>query len=88
MSADLQAVDWVQGRKLAELTGLTVKAIDRKRQRGIWPEGVQWRKMDGHIYYSITAYNAWVAGRSSQGSSNMGRPYVSRSRTRVNAAAS
>jgi hypothetical protein len=81
-------VDWVVGRRLAELTGLTVKALDRKRERGVWQAGVHYRMMDGGIYYSISAYNAWAAGRNSPGSSATAPRYVSRSRSTASAAAS
>lgn len=80
-------VEWVQGKRLAELTGLTTKAMDRKRQRGIWREGFEYRKMDGHIYYSIPAYNEWASGRTFRASNSTATRYVSRSRSKANAAA-
>ncbi|MDI6527699.1 hypothetical protein QMA71_19350 [Pseudomonas otitidis] len=51
-------VDKVLEKKLAELVGTTPKALERKRERGIIPEGV-WQKLDGRIIYSISRYNAW-----------------------------
>jgi hypothetical protein len=74
-------VDWVLQKRLSQLTGLTSKAIERKRQRGIWLEGVHYQWRDGRIYYSIKAYNAWVANRSSQVSRRTARRCVSPFRT-------
>lgn len=79
---------WVSGTRLSELTGLTVKALDRKRQRGVWKEGVLFEYRDGGVYYSIQAYNEWASGRTSPASSSTVRRYVSRSRSRESAAAS
>lgn len=52
-------VDKVLEAKLAELVGTTAKALARKRERRVIPEGV-WQKLDGRILYSISRYNAWV----------------------------
>lgn len=52
-------VDKVLETKLAELVGTTAKALARKRERRIIPEGV-WQKLDGRILYSISRYNSWV----------------------------
>ncbi|WP_256679181.1 hypothetical protein [Pseudomonas sp. AOB-7] len=52
-------VDKVLEAKLAELIGTTQKALERKRERKIIPEGV-WQKLDGRIIYSISRYNAWL----------------------------
>lgn len=51
-------VDKVLEAKLAELIGTTQKALERKRERKVIPEGV-WQKLDGRIIYSISRYNAW-----------------------------
>ena len=88
MNNDTYGVNWVTGERLSALTGLTVKALDRKRQRGIWREGVEYRKMDGGIYYSISAYNEWVANRTIRGSSSTAVFSAFRSRTKVRDAGS
>ncbi|MCY1211802.1 hypothetical protein D9M71_523510 [compost metagenome] len=54
-------VDKVLESKLAELVGTSRKALERKRERKIIPEGV-WQKLDGRIIYSISRYNAWLEG--------------------------
>lgn len=42
-------------------TGYTEKAIERKRQSGVWQEGVHWYKApDGNIMIDIPAYYEWV----------------------------
>jgi hypothetical protein len=46
------------------LTGYTVKAIQRKIERGDWQEGKIWRHApDGHIVVDMTGYERWVEGR-------------------------
>lgn len=58
-----QAVGLVTVRKAAELTGLSEKAIRRKREEGIWLEG---REIivgpDKRIYVDIEAFQKWVRG--------------------------
>lgn len=50
---------------LAEaITGYTVKAIERKIERGDWIEGKVWiRAPDGRILLNIPGYERWVEGR-------------------------
>jgi hypothetical protein len=46
------------------LTGYSVKAIQRKIERGDWPEGKVWRHApDGRIVVDMTGYERWVEGR-------------------------
>jgi hypothetical protein len=44
----------------ATLTGLTEKAIDRKRERRIWLEGKHWRKVDGNVLIDMKEYERWA----------------------------
>lgn len=48
--------------QLAEaMTGYTVKAMERKIERGDWLEGREWFKApDGRRLISIQGYRAWV----------------------------
>lgn len=46
------------------LTGYTVKAMERKIERGDWEEGKVWRRApDGHIMIDIVGYHRWVENR-------------------------
>lgn len=46
------------------LTGYTVKALERKIERGDWQEGKLWRRApDGHITIDMEGYHKWVEGR-------------------------
>jgi hypothetical protein len=46
------------------LTGYSVKAIQRKIERGDWPEGKVWRHApDGHVVVDMMGYEKWVEGR-------------------------
>lgn len=70
----------------AELTGYTAKAIQRKIQEGVWPEGVMWKKApDGRVLIDMEGYRKWVEGELV--SSRAPRPSKSASRTRESATA-
>lgn len=48
-------------KKAEELTGYTVKAMERKIERGQWVEGREWvRAPDGRRLVSVKGYQAWV----------------------------
>jgi hypothetical protein len=45
----------------SQLTGLTVKAIRHKIDRGQWLDGKEYRRgPDGHIYVSMRGFQSWV----------------------------
>ncbi len=45
------------------LTGYSVKAIERKIERGDWQEGKVWRRApDGRIVIDVLGYQRWVEG--------------------------
>jgi len=45
------------------LTGYSVKAIERKIERGDWQEGKVWRRApDGRILIDVLGYQRWVEG--------------------------
>ncbi|CAB4126090.1 hypothetical protein UFOVP73_15 [uncultured Caudovirales phage] len=45
----------------AQITGLTVKAMRHKIDRGQWLDGKEYRKgPDGHIYISMRGFQSWV----------------------------
>jgi hypothetical protein len=50
--------------RYAELSGYTVKAIERKIEAGVWLEGRQFRKApDGRIMIDVEGVERWVEGR-------------------------
>lgn len=54
-------MNWVTKVKIAELTGLTLKAVEARREKGIWLEGVHWKKCpDGRIWFNTQAIDKWV----------------------------
>lgn len=61
--AEVVSASLVTVRRAAELTGLTEKAIRRKREEGVWREG---REIvigpDGRLYIDMEAYIKWVRG--------------------------
>jgi hypothetical protein len=43
------------------ITGYTVKAMERKIERGDWVEGKVWRRApDGRVLIDILGYQRWV----------------------------
>lgn len=43
------------------VTGYTVKAMERKIERGDWIEGKVWRRApDGHILIDLVGYENWA----------------------------
>ena len=54
-------VRFVTIEKMAELTGYTHKAIEKKIDNGIWKHGNEWRKApDGRRLVDVEGYNTWV----------------------------
>ncbi len=46
------------------LTGYSVKAMERKIERGDWLEGKLWKRApDGRIMIDLTGYQKWVEGQ-------------------------
>lgn len=53
--------------KASEETGYTKKAIERKIDSGVWPEGMVWIKApDGRRLIDMAGYDAWARGKSFQ----------------------
>jgi hypothetical protein len=45
------------------VTGYSVKAMERKIERGDWVEGKVWKRApDGHILIDLVGYQRWVEG--------------------------
>ena len=45
------------------ITGYSVKAMERKIERGDWQEGQVWKRApDGHIVIDMWGYQKWVEG--------------------------
>ena len=57
-------VTWVLIHKIVELIGYTDDAIRAKIKRGIWLQGVHWRKApDGRIFINLEAVEKWIEGK-------------------------
>jgi hypothetical protein len=55
---------WVTIKKAAELSGYSAKAIEHKRERGVWVQGDIWIKApDGRIPISIEGIERWAEGQ-------------------------
>lgn len=56
-------MNWITIQKLSELSGYTVPALRMKMERGVFIEGVHYKRApDGRIHFNIKAYEAWVNG--------------------------
>jgi hypothetical protein len=52
---------WVLIKKLCDLLGYTDDAVRAKIKRGVWLEGIHWRKApDGHIFCNLEAIQKWI----------------------------
>lgn len=50
------------------MTGYSVKAMQRKIERGDWPEGKVWKRTpDGRVLIDVQGYYRWVEGPSQVG---------------------
>lgn len=57
-------MNWVLITKLSELTGYSKQAIYAKVKKGIWREGVHYRRQRGRLHFSLKAYEQWVEGKA------------------------
>jgi hypothetical protein len=49
--------------KFAEVTGYTVKAVQRKIEDGVWLDTIHYRRApDGNILVDLKGYEKWVEG--------------------------
>jgi predicted DNA-binding transcriptional regulator AlpA len=75
---------YVRIKQASAMIGLSVKAIERKIEEGIWLEGREYRRgPDKRIYISMKGFAAWVEKGSTSGQS----PSKSRSLSRERSAA-
>lgn len=44
----------------ATVTGLSIKAIEKKIEDGIWLEGIQYKRKGREIYIDLKGYEQWV----------------------------
>ena len=52
---------YVKLDKFEELTGYTVKAVQRKIEDGVWRKNREFRRArDGHILIDLDGYERWV----------------------------
>lgn len=42
------------------VTGLSVKAIEKKIEDGVWLEGIQYKRKGREIYIDLKGYEQWV----------------------------
>ena len=62
-SSPIATSRYVLLRVATAITGYTVKAMQRKIERGDWVEGKVWlRAPDGRILVSIEGFEKWVEG--------------------------
>ena len=58
------AVRYVLLPLFEQLTGYTVKAVQRKIEEGVWREGHEFRRApDGRILMDLEGFEKWVEGQ-------------------------
>lgn len=63
MDKSMVHLEWMLMPLFCNLTGYTVKAVQRKIEEGKWIEGRHYRRApDGHITINLQAYYRWVSG--------------------------
>jgi hypothetical protein len=55
------AWDKVSEQLMADLIGLSARALQARRSRGKIPDDI-WCKVDGHVMYSIRRFEQWLEG--------------------------
>lgn len=53
-------VRYVTTARASELTGLSVKAMEHLRAKGIWAQGIHYRIRNGRVYIDLEAFERWV----------------------------
>lgn len=57
------SAQWVLARVIERDIGYSKKALEGKRQNGVWLEGTHWKKApDGNIAYNLPRIQEWMAG--------------------------
>jgi hypothetical protein len=57
-------VTWVLIRRVVELLGYTDDAVRAKIKKGVWLQGIHWRKApDGRIFLNLLAIQRWIEGK-------------------------
>ena len=60
-------VTWVLICRVIELIGYSDDAVRAKMRKGVWLEGVHWRRApDGRIVFDLEAIQRWIEGRESE----------------------
>jgi hypothetical protein len=59
MEAHTAQFEWVLQKRVAEITGMTVVAMDQLRNKGILREEVLWHKKNGRIWINTKRFNEW-----------------------------
>lgn len=56
----IQPARFVTPSTFERITGITVKAVERKIERGVWAEGKHFVKRDGRRLIDMQAYERWA----------------------------
>ncbi|HYC42290.1 MAG TPA: excisionase family protein [Noviherbaspirillum sp.] len=55
---------WVLIKLLMQHSGYSENAIRAKIKKGVWLEGLHWRKApDGRIHFNLEAIQSWIEGK-------------------------
>jgi hypothetical protein len=61
MTGPVFTIGWIKLSRFCDLSGYTPKAVERKRQAGVWPQGDIWTiAPDGNVHINWERYQTWV----------------------------
>ena len=60
-ATSIQPAKWARGNLLPLIFGISAGAARKYRERGVWLEGLQWKKDPvGRVIYNIPAITNWM----------------------------
>jgi hypothetical protein len=58
-------IHWVLIGEVVKYTGYSDDAIRVKKQRGVWKEGIHWRRApDNRLVFDLVAIQGWMGGQN------------------------
>ena len=56
----IRMMKWVKLKRYCEISGDTADAVDARKRRGKWLQGIHWQKRSGAIWINLEEVSLWV----------------------------